>query len=181
MDLRVEKTRKNIIDAFIELRSKKPIERITVKELCDKAQINKSTFYSHYHDIYDLSDYLENEVVDSILEGLNYPEYMLENQAAFTRKLFECFLEKEALVGVLFSGSRSSLLIDKLENILKERIFLQSPQYRDNPEINIALTYSIYGGYYAFYKNRQFSNEKTVDIIGKLASHQHCWSDSYYH
>ena len=52
MDLRVEKTEKAIKNAFIELRSQKPLEKITVKELCAEARINKSTFYSHYQDIY---------------------------------------------------------------------------------------------------------------------------------
>ena len=47
MDIRIEKTRQSIINAFIELRSHKELERITIKELCEKAQINKSTFYAH--------------------------------------------------------------------------------------------------------------------------------------
>ena len=67
MDIRIEKTKQSIINAFIEIRSRKEVERITVKELCEKARINKSTFYAHYKDIYDLSDQLETELVDSIM------------------------------------------------------------------------------------------------------------------
>ena len=74
MDLRVEKTEKGIKNAFIELRSRKPLEKITIKELCESAQINKSTFYSHYKDIYDLSDHLEEEVVASITNSVSHPE-----------------------------------------------------------------------------------------------------------
>ena len=51
MDIRIEKTKTAIHNTFLELRSKKPLEKITIKELCEKAQINKSTFYSHYKDI----------------------------------------------------------------------------------------------------------------------------------
>ena len=40
MDLRIERTRKCIKDAFIELRKTKPIEKITVKELAALASIN---------------------------------------------------------------------------------------------------------------------------------------------
>ena len=54
MDIRIEKTKTAIHNTFLELRSRKPLEKITIKELCEKAQINKSTFYSHYKDIYDL-------------------------------------------------------------------------------------------------------------------------------
>ena len=55
MDLRIQKTRNSIINAFLELRSRKPIEKITVTELAELAVINKATFYKHYKDIYDLS------------------------------------------------------------------------------------------------------------------------------
>ena len=63
MDIRVAKTKKSIINAFLALRSKKAIEKITVKELCEAAEINKSTFYSHFQDIYDLSEFLETQDV----------------------------------------------------------------------------------------------------------------------
>ena len=65
MDLRNQRTKKNIRNAFIELRSKKPLEKITVKELSELAFINKATFYRHYEDIYALSNELiayEDEV-----------------------------------------------------------------------------------------------------------------------
>ena len=46
MDIRIEKTKTALHNTFLELRSRKPLEKITIKELCEKAQINKSTFYS---------------------------------------------------------------------------------------------------------------------------------------
>ena len=52
MDIRTEKTENAIKSAFLELRAKRPLEKITVKELCALARINKSTFYTHYQDIY---------------------------------------------------------------------------------------------------------------------------------
>ncbi|MBR3282470.1 MAG: TetR/AcrR family transcriptional regulator [Ruminococcus sp.] len=45
MDMRIEKTRRSIINAFLQLRAKKPLEKITVKELSALAEINKATFY----------------------------------------------------------------------------------------------------------------------------------------
>ena len=67
MDLRVEKTRRSIINGFLELRARKPLEKIRVRELCEKAQINKSTFYDHYRDVYDLAEQLEDEAIRSYL------------------------------------------------------------------------------------------------------------------
>ena len=67
MDLRIEKTERGIKNAFIELRSRKPLEKITVKELCESARINKSTFYAHYKDIYDLSDAMEEDTAMNVM------------------------------------------------------------------------------------------------------------------
>ena len=41
MDLRIKKTKNNIHNAFLQLRAKKPLERISVKELCEIAEISK--------------------------------------------------------------------------------------------------------------------------------------------
>ena len=45
MDLRTERTKRSIANAFLELRKQKPIEKITVKELAELAFINKATCY----------------------------------------------------------------------------------------------------------------------------------------
>lgn len=56
MDLRTQKTTQLIKHVFLELRQRLPVEKIKVKTICDKALINRSTFYHHYLDVYDLSD-----------------------------------------------------------------------------------------------------------------------------
>ena len=48
LDIRIEKTERAIKQAFMELRAQKPLEKIKVKELCDLACINKSTFYAFF-------------------------------------------------------------------------------------------------------------------------------------
>ena len=161
MDIRIEKTRQSIINAFIELRSHKELERITIKELCEKAQINKSTFYAHYQDIYHLSDTLETEVVVSIMENLTHPERVLEDTAFFSRELFMGFLAKDSLIG-------SKCLVQKIEAALKELVFGAYPQYRDDKDINIMLTYILYGCYYAFYENRKYGDVPVLSSITEL-------------
>ena len=54
MDLREKKTLRAIRTAFLQLRGQRPLEKITVKELCELAEISKATFYIHYRDLYDL-------------------------------------------------------------------------------------------------------------------------------
>ena len=169
MDLRIEKTRQSIVNAFIALRSRKPLEKITVKELCEKAQINKSTFYFHYADIYELSDSLETEIVTSIINSLAHPEYMVENPGAFTQELFLAYLSRDALIQTLFSGSRSGRLIQKIESSLKKLIYERHPEYQDDPVKNLILSYQIYGAYYAFSENREENVTEVIAVLGRIS------------
>ena len=58
------------MDALCELYAHKPIERISVQEIANRAGYNRSSFYQHFCDIYELLDYLESYVLGSMLENL---------------------------------------------------------------------------------------------------------------
>ncbi len=150
MDIRIAKTKKGIISAFLELRSKKAIEKITVKALCEKAEINKSTFYTHFKDIYDLSEYLETKIANEIVSSLRHPEYLFSKPDIFIRELSYAYTAQENLIHTLFSGSRENMLLVRVEDSLKEIIFSLRPEYKDNITANVLFTLSIYGGFYAF-------------------------------
>jgi AcrR family transcriptional regulator len=59
-DARIRFTKKAIQDAFIKLLDEKPLNKITVKEICEIAEINRATFYKYYKDTYDWLYQLEN-------------------------------------------------------------------------------------------------------------------------
>ena len=52
--------------AFLELLGRLPVEKITVAEICRKAEINRATFYRYYENQYDLLSSLENEMFEEI-------------------------------------------------------------------------------------------------------------------
>lgn len=169
MDIRIEKTKNAITNAFLELRAAKPLEKITIKELCEKAKINKSTFYSHYRDIYDLSEQLENEVVASVIESLPGIEMLFKNPADFTKELMIGYISTDSLIQILFSGTRRGELIRKIELQLKQLIFKIHPEIEHDPLKNIIISYNIYGGYYAFAESREYGDAKTVSLISQIA------------
>ena len=69
-DQRTRLSHSLIRQAFTELLKQKPIQRITVKELCQKAGVNRSTFYAHYVDIYDLLAKLEEDMANDFQQAL---------------------------------------------------------------------------------------------------------------
>lgn len=65
-DARVRYTRMRIKDAFFACLKEKPVSKITVKELCDMAEINRATFYKHYADPFDLLEKMEEEALENM-------------------------------------------------------------------------------------------------------------------
>ena len=71
-DPRVLRTRKFIMDSFMELSSQKEFKDITVKDITTEAMINRATFYYHFEDIYDLLDKVLSEVLSVNLDCHDY-------------------------------------------------------------------------------------------------------------
>ena len=69
-DQRTRLTKMLIRKAFTSLLSQKPIQSISIKELCAQAGINRGTFYAHYLDIYDLLEQMEQEMMADFQEVL---------------------------------------------------------------------------------------------------------------
>ncbi len=69
VDRRVRYTKKAIRESFLDLLEKKPLEKISVTEICKNADINRGTFYSHYADPFALKKSLEQEMIDIFADG----------------------------------------------------------------------------------------------------------------
>ena len=65
-DRRVRKTKNQLKLGLAKLMQQKSIKEITVKELVNEVDINRSTFYLHYTDIYDLLHSIEDELTIEI-------------------------------------------------------------------------------------------------------------------
>ncbi|MCC8107165.1 MAG: TetR/AcrR family transcriptional regulator [Clostridiales bacterium] len=169
MDLREKKTKRSITNAFIELRSKKPLERITVKELSELAQISKATFYLHYKDIYDLSEKLQNEVIQNILGGIAHPEYCLADNKLFTEELFCAFYAQQTLIDKLFSGSQNAILSMRLEEELLKYVKEHNPRMDEKTEM--LLTYMINGAYCVYQKySKTYPSDEIIGFVGNVSN-----------
>ena len=66
-----EQTRANLRQAFWELYAEKPVEKISVREITDRAGYNRATFYLYYHDVYELLEEIEGTVLGNIERLVN--------------------------------------------------------------------------------------------------------------
>lgn len=171
MDLRVKRTRTNITNAFIELRSRKPIEKITVKELAEAAFINKATFYQHYKDIYDLSESMETELINNIIRSIPHPDTLIDNPGRAILEISQAMLSQTELLHILFSDSHQSFMVDRLEQSIREQVLKKHPEYEDDLEKEILITFLIRGSFYASLKYIPSRPDETIQILAQYAEH----------
>lgn len=125
LDRRIRKTRKQLQDGFTSLLLEKNIKDITVKELCDKVDLNRGTFYLHYKDIYDMSEQFENEFINQLENVLNnHPSKNLDdNPFPLLLDLFILIKENSFVCAALLSNNGNIAFFNKLKSILQEKCF----------------------------------------------------------
>lgn len=64
-----QKTKSKLRETFWQLYQEKPIEKISVREIIEKAHYNRSTFYEYYSDIYAVLDEIEEALFDDLFES----------------------------------------------------------------------------------------------------------------
>lgn len=131
MDLRIIKTRYQIKDAFLKLRNKLMPEKIKVKDICEAAMINKTTFYKHYTDSMELSNEIDNAAIDKVVSCFPDREKLFEDSKEFMNELFASLSNEAENLKVVFRGKREvftqkldarlrSIYCDKTDNFEKE-------------------------------------------------------------
>lgn len=104
-DRRVKYTKMVLKESFINLLEIKDISQITIKEICENADINRATFYSHYTDQYDLFRKIENELLDNVsahLAELDQISGKVDN-ILLAEKIFDYIKENAKLCKLLLS------------------------------------------------------------------------------
>ena len=71
-DARVRYTKRVLKESLLKLLKGKPVNKVTVKEVCELAELNRATFYAHYSDCYALMEDIEQELIDAFREALKY-------------------------------------------------------------------------------------------------------------
>ena len=65
-DRRVRRTKSRLRQALAQLLLEKDLSSITVRELTELADVNRGTFYTHYKDLYDMLEQMENEMFQEL-------------------------------------------------------------------------------------------------------------------
>jgi len=104
-DRRVRKTKQALREGLAELLVEKNIQQITVKELADKVDIHRSTFYANFEDISDLYNHMEDVAIEEISLIVS-SSYVFEPRTFFEMLLV--YISENQQISHLFFGGRVS-------------------------------------------------------------------------
>ena len=124
-DLRVIKTEKVLFEALIELMTDNSFESIKVSDICSKALINRSTFYSHYNDKYELLIGYINSLEENLLNKLGTLDKNISDKDYFVeiiKILLDHFEEKRDTYYKILLNNRNSIFIDIVSNAISKDI-----------------------------------------------------------
>ena len=94
----------------------------------------------------------------------------LQEPEWFLRWLYEAYARQSSELELLFSGQRSGRLAEKLTAEIKRVFFDARPDLREDARVNVLLSYSVYGSYYAFRENRRFGEQAVMRALQTIVA-----------
>ena len=137
-DLRIVKTKKILFNSLLNLMKIKSFEKIKISDICEESLINRSTFYAHYDDKYELLIDLFEERKLSLLKDFEdnenkafSKEYLMELLSI----LIDHIEENKEIYSAILANNRNGILIDFLIDAIEKDV---SEKLKGNSEIKIS-------------------------------------------
>jgi len=173
-DRRIQKTKSAIYESLSSILLTKPITDISVTELCNKANINRKTFYAHYDTITDVVNEIFDEIVDNLIQMLNAinEEYEMSEVSLFSTFLISVMKTDDALFKMIKSpnGVWLTLKIQKAFSIVIEKAMIKNYGHlgKDSETFKIAADFVSSGAVMVLYRWKSERRPGDLDEITKL-------------
>ena len=180
-DLRVTKTYRLLAQAFSELLEEKSFDDITVKELCDRAMIRRTTFYKHFSDKYEYLAFYIRQIRDEFYKA-NLPregETVGEMFLRMSHHMIGFLNENETMVRRVLGSNFHVTLLDALEEQIEGDLTEQlKNEVKKGKELPISAEFYAsfcVGGYIRILrlwltKKETFSEEEVLESVKLMTS-----------
>ncbi|MGM9525036.1 MAG: TetR family transcriptional regulator [Peptococcaceae bacterium] len=127
-DLRYQKTENDIREAFLKLLRKKEFSQVSVSNIVEQAGINRSTFYAHYMDKYELLERIEQDILcrlqdalcDVHLEAENLKLVELEKMLPCIRSVIHVLYTEGEVISLLLGKNGDPAFAEKLREMIQQ-------------------------------------------------------------
>lgn len=124
-DRRIRRTKKLLRETLAELMDEKEFKDISVKEITERADLNRGTFYLHYKDTYDLLEKIEDDLINNFNALILDYQPTADNVSAFMiiNQVYDFIAENHHICRILLQSSGSTHFEDKLRGIIASKGF----------------------------------------------------------
>jgi len=124
-DRRVKFSKIFLKNSLIDLLETKSISKITIKEICETADINRATFYAHYSDQYALLKSIEEDYIENILKDIFQQENSKENTPLLTQSILVYIYENAKMSKILLSDRADLHFQKRIMSIVHDSLLSQ--------------------------------------------------------
>lgn len=170
VDRRTKYTKFVIKQSMLTILKNKPLRKITVTEICSLADINRSTFYSHYNDPYDLFNSITDDFIESIQKAITSKNVILDFLIAIKNNL--------EISKIIFGPNGDHNFINKIEPFAREKFLYYLTKENSVNKEKIDYYYSFIKGGIGLIINEWIQNDcqetpqtvrnNILDILNKL-------------
>lgn len=111
-------TKRAIAESFKKLLSSRELNKITVKDIVQDCGVNRQTFYYHFHDVYELMEWLFQDDADMLLSRQS--DYADWNQALHA--LVEALQENHALISHAYHSMNHKVVANYIAGVIQPHI-----------------------------------------------------------
>lgn len=123
IDPRVKRTTKYLRDAFIDLLEEKDLDMISIKDITDRAELTRGTFYLHYDDKYDFLSKIINETLEDLIKNVKSNQTSEDNPKISFINLFEYIAQNHNFFRVMLSDKGLREFRTRMLEIVQEKVY----------------------------------------------------------
>jgi AcrR family transcriptional regulator len=146
VDRRVRRTKKLLKIAFVKLMQEKDYHRITVKDIVERADYNRATFYLHYQFKEQLVDEILEEMVNELIITIpwTYDKTLCRTSPHPNLTLFDHILENKDYFKLLKNTSKIPGFIEKFMCTINNKMTVEGTQIKSDSFVSF-ISYGILG------------------------------------
>ena len=172
-NLRIKRTKQLLSQALIQMLQDTPLHAVSIRDLCEKAGINRTTFYNHYGSQYELLDEIAQSFLADIAGQLGSADAGNRDSVQERVATVFSYLERRlSLSRLLLNNNADPHFAEKLFSLPKITDLLQA-SLRDCPDCgqqNAVIAFAIYGSYHLLLEwinreNRMQADQQAAVIL----------------
>lgn len=145
-DLRVIKTKQNLYKSLIKLMQEKNFEKIKVSDICEDALVNRTTFYSHFEDKYELLlDWFEiqKKILLANLNNNNNVLFTKEYILEFLSTLIDYVEENREIFNAIMINNQNGIFMDFLIDATEMEVYSKLKEKKDVIKSSIPINFIV--------------------------------------